>query len=181
MIDTKNWTIHGVYQLALNKQYLGAVFHHDGSLLMRYLYFPHMARIQEERYKEEIFKACMIERCYLSRYHKVISPTMTERIEVITSSILSTNSCEVSNTDRRKVVYEFMEKWEDWEKEVEEYLTVMSDWCTQNECGGDAFTFSQLLEGVFKERKRVFELKSQLKIHDWSVDFIDKVAKHSDS
>ena len=31
-----------------------------------------------------------------------------------------------------------------------------------------------------KSVKEVFELKSQLKIHDWSVNFIDRVAKHSD-
>lgn len=139
-----------------------------------------MACIQDDRYKEEFSKACMIERCYLSRYHSLVSPTMTERIEVITPSILSANSCEVSNTDRRKVSYEFMKKWEDWEKEVEEYFTVISDWCSHNEFGGDTFIFSQLLEGVFKERKKVFELKSQLKVHYWSVGFIDRVAKNSD-
>ena len=102
---------------------------------------------------------------------------MTDRVWVIAPVIFSTSSCEVTNADRKKQVYDFFNKWSSWEEEVEKYYTVMSDWFTQNELGGDACLFSSLTSEVAEERERIFKIISQLKIHDWSPDYIDRVAK----
>ena len=177
MIETKGWTIEGVYHLALNKQYIGAVFHRDAFRLMEYLYFPVLAKLQEKQYKDEMKNVTRIEQKYLYRYHKVLAPRMNDRVEVIAPVIFSTSSCEVTNADRKKQVYDFFNKWSSWEEEVEKYYTVMSDWFTQNELGGDACLFSSLASEVAGERERIFKIIGQLKIHDWSPDYVDRVAK----
>lgn len=176
-METKEWTLSKVYQMALNHQLEGIMFHNKAEKYMAFLGLEHMSDLQHCQYRAESEDLHKTEKIFLNKHDLMLIAQREagDEDDIIPREAFSTKASSVGQEFKRKALAGFIDQWSDWETSTEKLYAAIAAWCVEHQCS-DYIHFQHLLENVCKEKMIIHDLEREMVISGWELCACENIA-----